>query len=423
MASLKYWLWLTTRPGVDTAGALTVLDHFVTPEQAYYADAKEFEYLPLTPAAREGLRKREWDVVETILGDCERLNVRIMTIGDGDYPDRLRQIADPPVVLYIRGRTFHFDEEPAIAVVGSRNPSNYGQMAAGKFGMELAAGGALVVSGIAQGVDCLAIKGALNGGGKVVSVLAGGVDVPYPLKNRYLYEDVATVGALVSEYPPGSAHLPGHFPIRNRILSGLCLGVLAVECQPNSGTMLTVRHAIEQSRDVFAVPGPIDAPMSAGTNQLIRSGAQLVTCGQDILEEYQLRFPSRLSASIRLKKELIQARLFAGEQEHPSVWSTPPTKKKEKASPTPAAETSPAAQAETPEVEVIPKSQQKDRFTDDELAILTALAQEEGSADQVVERTGIPARRVLSALTMLQVQGAVEEQPGRRFRSLVQLET
>ena len=173
MAGLKYWIWLSTRRGLDAASALTVLDYFVTPERAYYADREEYDQLPIPPRARAGLCSKELDTADRILADCQRLSLRIMTFRDGDYPERLRQIADPPAVLYARGRMFQFDEEAAIAVVGSRTPSQYGEAAAAKLGMELAAGGALVLSGIAEGLDTCAIKGALKAGGPVVSVLGG----------------------------------------------------------------------------------------------------------------------------------------------------------------------------------------------------------------------------------------------------------
>ena len=264
MAALKYWLWLTNLEGMDAVGALTVLDHFVTPERAYYADPEEYELLPLRPGLSQALLDKGMDGAERILEACERLGLRVMTFQDADYPQRLRALADPPAVWYILGRTFHFDEAAAIAVVGTREPSGYGRVAAEKLGLELSAGGALVLSGIAEGLDACAIRGALNGGGPVVSVLAGGVDMIFPPKHGYLYADVAAKGALISEYPPGTKHRGYHFPRRNRILSGLSLGVLAVECRPFGGTMSTVNHALEQDRDVFAVPGAIDAPMSEG---------------------------------------------------------------------------------------------------------------------------------------------------------------
>lgn len=407
MSDLKYWLWLTTRSGMDSVRALTVLDYFVTPERAYYAQREEYEMLPLRPSQWEGLLDKSQDEADRILADCDRLGVDIMTFQDAAYPQRLRQLADPPAVLYIKGRHFRFDEEAAIAVVGAREPSEYGERAAEKFGLELASGGALVLSGIARGLDSCAIKGALKGGGPVVSLLAGGVDRISSHRSRSLAEDVAAVGALISEYPPGTEHRGTHYRPRNRILSGLSLGVLAVECRPFGGTMLTVEHAIEQDRDVFAIPGAIDAEMSAGTNRLIQQGAKLVTCGRDILEEYWDRFPGKLAASAPLSPEVTRARLEGPETE------TEQTARKERKAEEPVKESA---------RELVPRSQQKSRFTDDELKILSCLSKRPLSADEVVEATQIPARYVLSALTMLQVQGAVEERPGRRFSALVELE-
>lgn len=406
MSGLKYWLWLTTRQGLDAAGVLTVLDYFVTPERAYYADREEYDQLPLAPKARSGLYSKELDSADRILGDCQRLSLRIMTLRDGDYPERLRQISAPPAVLYVRGKLFDFDEEAAIAVVGSRRPSQYGEIAAAKLGMELAAGGALVLSGIAEGLDTCALKGALKAGGPVVSVLGGGIDVPYPAVNRYLYEDVAAAGALISEYPPGTESKGFHFPRRNRILSGLALGVLAVECKLHSGTMSTVRHAMDQDRDIFAIPGAIDAPMSEGTNWLIQQGAKLVTRGEDILEEYRSRFPGRLGRREPLSPQVVQQRLEDVERETvASVKQEMPDEEQK------------------PRLERVPRAEQADRFTDDQLAILRALGENSCSADELVERTGIPARRILSALTMLQVERVVEESAGRRFSALLRLET
>ena len=291
--------------------------------------------------------------------------------------------------------------------MGSRKPSQYGEMAAAKLGMELASGGALVLSGIAEGLDTCAIKGALKAGGPVVSVLGGGVDVPYPYENRYLYEDVAAAGALISEYPPGTRHDGFHFPRRNRILSGLALGVLAVECELHSGTMSTVRHAMDQDRDIYAVPGAINAPMSEGTNRLIQQGAKLVTRGEDILEEYRSRFPGRLGRREPLSPQAEQQRLEDMEREETAE---------------PARQEAPVAEKRPP-LERVSRTEQAERFTDDQLAILRALGEESRSAEELVEQTGIPARRILSALTMLQVDRVVEEGAGRRFSALLRLET
>ena len=407
MSAVKYWLWLTTRKGLGTDGALTVLDSFETPERAYFADQEEYEQLGLHASQIRGLMDKSLKEPEKILGDCQRLNLRIMTLQDADYPQRLRQISDPPVVLYIRGRVFPFDEMAAVAVVGTRQPTAYGESCAARFGMELTAGGALVVSGMAEGLDACAIRGALKAGGPVVSVLAGGVDVPFPPRHRFLYEDVASVGALISEYPPGMPHIGSHFPRRNRILSGLSLGVLAVECRAHSGTMITVNHALEQDRDIFAIPGQLDAPMSQGPNLLIQQGAKLVTCGEDILDEYRNRFPS-LRAQEPLEEDTARERLEEVERQQ----QLQPRKNENK----------PPSQPAEPGKELVTRSQQEERFTDDELAILHALGDKNRTVDELVELSQTPTRRVLSALTMLQVDGAAEEKPGKRFASCVILE-
>lgn len=402
MAELKYWLWLTTRKGLGPAGALTVLDHFTTPERAFYGEAEDFEALPLSPFAKRSLLDKSMDEPNKILGDCDRLGMRIMTCQDADYPQRLLQIDVPPAVLYIKGKAFRFDEEPAVAVVGMRHPSQAGQTRAERFGMELAANGALVVSGIAEGIDCCAVRGALKAGRPVVSLLAGGADVKFPYENRYLYDDVAAAGALISEYPPGTPHKGDHYNPRNRILSGLCVGVLAVECEPHGGTMLTVNHALEQGREVYAVPIGLDEACARGTNRLIHDGkARLAEKAEDILLDFADLFPTKLARIAPLPPAVVEARL---------------DKPREKAPNKPA---EPAA----PKREVIPADRQRERFTDDELAILSAVSGSALTADEIVERTQIPAKRVLSALTMLQVQGAAEERPGRRFTAAVELES
>ena len=194
MAALNYWLWLTTRRGIGAKGVLRLLEQFSSPEHVYYAGREQYDQIPgLSAFGRQALLDKDLSGAEAILGDCDRLGVQIMTLQDADYPERLRQIADPPAVLYLRGRRFRFDEEAAIGVVGSRNPSPYGAQVAPRLGLELASGGALLVSGIAQGIDSLTLRGALKAGSPVVSVVAGGVDVPYPYQNRFLYQDVAAV--------------------------------------------------------------------------------------------------------------------------------------------------------------------------------------------------------------------------------------
>ena len=399
MSTLKYWIWLTTRPGLSHTAAARVLEYFGSPEAAYFADPAEYELAQLTPGHQSVLRDKSLAQAEDILASCDRLGLRVLTLQDADYPERLRQIPAPPGVLYLRGRWFSFDEEVAIGVVGTRRPTPYGVEMAGTLGLELAQGGALVVSGIAQGLDSAALKGALQGGGGVVSVLGCGVDVVYPAENRWLYEDVAAAGALVSEFPPGSPPEGWHFPVRNRIISGLSLGVAAVEAAERSGTLITARLALEQNRDVFALPGPANAPMSMGTNGLIQRGeAKLILSAQDILCEYQGVYPGRLRpAGAPGGAHPIQA-----QRDRPEA-------------------------ARQKEVDKVPKRayiSQKDYdelLTDDERALLSALEGQCLYPDELAERTQLPAHRILSALTMLQVQGYVTEAAGKRFSAAVAL--
>ena len=258
-------------------------------------------------------------------------------------------------------------------------------------------------SGSAQGLDTEAVRGALKGGGPVVSVLGCGIDVAYPRENRFLYEDVAAAGALLSEYPPGTPPEGWHFPVRNRIISGVSLGVVAVECGVRSGTMTTVRQALDQDRDVFAVPGNADAPMSEGPNRLIQQGARLVTCARDVLREYEDRFPGKVRRPVPLSGEEAAARLEPRAEE-PEEKHTEDAEK---------------AVDKSPERAYIDRR----ALTDDQIELLAALEEKKLLADDLIELTQIPARRVLSALTMLQVQGHVAERPGRRFEALVRLKT
>ena len=230
MSTLKYWLWLTTRRGLRTRSALNVLEWFGSPERTYFADPAEYTRIPgLTEGEQKTLLEKELGLADSILGSCQELGIRIMTWQDASYPERLRSIYEPPLVLYVKGKHIPFDEKVVIGMVGTRKCTPYGEKMGGKLALDLARSGAVVVSGIAEGIDTACIRGALKGGGTVVSVLGGGIDVHYPWVNHGLYEDVAAVGALISEYPPGTRPLGTNFPIRNRIISGLSLGVVVVE--------------------------------------------------------------------------------------------------------------------------------------------------------------------------------------------------
>lgn len=392
MSALKYWVWLTKLPGLHNQTRLRLLEHFGSPEDLYYAD--EAEVLLTEEMTREQaavLRDKSLETADRVLADCEALNLRILTMQDADYPNRLKNIYDPPCLLYVRGRLPVLDEEAAVAVVGTRTATPYGIAAAEKLSYGLTCGGAVIVTGLARGIDAAAARGALRAGGVPIGVLGNGIDVIYPGESRYLYEDVAAAGALVSEYDPGTEPAKAHFPARNRIMSGLSVAALVVEAPEKSGALITAETALEQGRDVFAVPGPIDAPMSRGCNRLIRDGAGLAAEPWDLLREYEGRFPQKLKAGRSSAKPAAMG------------WHA---RQKIEAKPVPPA---------------LSLSQNDLSLTDDQICLLKILTQEPQTTDDLIERTEIPARRVLSALTVLEIENLVTQHPGKRYTRAVTL--
>ncbi len=389
MSALKYWLWLTALPKVGNQLRLALLQQFGSPEDIYFADQESYLHAGADLAQAQCLSDKRMTAADRILGRCDALGVRIVTMQDADYPDRLRNIFDPPCILYAKGRMPRFDEELAIAMVGTRQSTPYGEQAAEELGYGLAQGGALVMSGLARGIDTCSLRGALRAGGVTAAVLGGGVDVIYPRENAALFEDVAATGVLLSEYPPGTETMPGHFPVRNRILAGLCAATLVVEAPKRSGALITANLALEQSRDVFAVPGPIFAKSCVGSNHLIRDGAGLVEEAWDLLREYTDRFPGKLKQPQSPDREVPA----------PAPEPTP-------------ARTEPAAPAR----ETFSFSQKGSSLTDDQVQILKTLAREGTlQVDDLIDKTEIPARRMLSALTVLELEGLVTQASGKQI--------
>lgn len=391
---LKYWVWLCELPGLTNQSRLALLRHFGTPEDVFCAVPEEILLTPgLSREQAALLEDHDLSAADRILADCQRLNLDILTIQDAEYPSRLKNIYDPPCLLYVKGRLPVVDEEAAVAVVGTRvkTCTPYGIASAEKLSFGLASCGAVVVSGLASGIDSAAARGALRGGGRVIGVLGNGLDVIYPPENRYLYEDVAAAGALLSEYPPGSEPEGRHFPVRNRILSGLSVAVLVVEAPERSGALITAETALEQGRDVFAVPGPIDSKASVGCNRLLRDGAGTVTEAWDLLREYEHRFPDKLHPE--------------GVRRHPVVLGYQ-------------ARQQAAAKPVPPSLSL---SHNDLSLTDDQIKLLKVLTEEPQLVDDLIECTGIPTRRVLSALTVLELEHLVEQHSGKRYTRTVTL--
>ncbi len=279
----KYRLWLMNIPGAGGKTKRKLLEEFGSARAAYQAPEKELQRL-LKPKQMESLRLsvRNWD----ILAEYEKLKKRKIEFtcyGDRDYPKRLLQIPDAPFALYYQGE-IPSDDFPAVAVVGARACSEYGRYAAREFGSKLAAAGIQIISGLAMGIDGISQEAALLAGGKSFGILGNGVDICYPESNRFLYEKLRRQGGILSEYAPGTAPRAGLFPPRNRIISGLSDAVLVIEAKEKSGTLITVDMALEQGREVFAVPGRITDALSRGCNRLLRQGAGVAVSPEDILE-------------------------------------------------------------------------------------------------------------------------------------------
>jgi DNA processing protein len=348
---------LNTVPGLRAAVYHRALSRFGSPRGIVEAAVKgllaQTGAGPATCAAVAAL-----DVERRWKRETERAKsagAAIVTLFDEGYPANLLQIPDPPPVLYLRGELFGSDTD-AVAVVGSRAATGYGRAVASSLARELAARGITVVSGLARGIDSSAHKGALEGGGRTVAVLGSGLDRIYPAENRPLAARLSAAGALVTEFPFGSRPEAWHFPLRNRIISGLSRGVVVVEAASRSGALITGRLALEQGREVFAVPGNISSPVSEGPNSLLSDGATLVSGVEDILNEFPDlagREPARL--------------------QHPGPLS------------------------------------------EEEKTLLSHIGNEPVAADELIRRTSLPSSRTLSLLTSLELKGLVDRRDGRGY--------
>ena len=401
---LAHWIWLATRSGIGVRSALALLRAFPDIESLYGARAEDYVQAEgVDSKCLDALCDKSLSEANRILGSCLEKGIHVLTYQDAAYPTRLKHIPDPPLTLYYQGNLPDFDAEPAVAVVGTRRASAYGCMTARRMGYQIARCGGLVVSGAAGGVDTLAMKGALLAERPVVGVLGNGLDVIYPRSNRDLYRDVACRGCLISEFPPGTPPLGRNFPRRNRIISGLCCGVVVVEAPEKSGALITAQLALDQGRDVFAVPGNVDAACSAGSNGLLREGAIVAQSGWDVMEEYQSLFPEKVgpwSGKTLLSsypRELAELR----EPPYHFAQETPINSKKN-----------------VDNEDGKPYSELQElmsTLSDDERAVTSCLTDALRHVDDVIAGSGLPAARVLASLTLLEVKGLVVRHPGKFY--------
>lgn len=414
---LVHWIWLAHRKGLTDFMKAELLRHFSDPEDIYFADSEAFAHIEgFTREMAQALSDKDLSASEQILADVMKYKLHILTYRDVAYPRRLRAIADPPLVLYYKGTLPDFDNSPVIGIVGTRKCTPYGLSAAKKLGYEIARCGGLVVSGLAEGIDAMAMKSALSAGGTVVGILGCGAEQVYPRVNRWLFADTERYGCILSEFPPGTAPLKWNFPRRNRIISGLSCGVLIVEAPEGSGSLHTANHALTQGRDVFVVPGNLDLPTYVGNHKLLKDGGTLVSCGWDVMGEYELLFPGKVHKDTKPSRQ----RIYPDEM----LSLSPESGKKDGK----VAQKAAIPEAKPPKKE---KSNKKDvdngtspNYSDvnkdlsalkpEERAIVDALRGGEQLVDQVIGEVNLPAGRVSSLLTMLVIKGYVKKLPGNR---------
>lgn len=362
------WLALALTPGLGARLTGRLLREFGSPEAVFNASLTSLEAQHVPSAVAQAIRSRQqMSAAAKELSNIEAAKCRIVTWDEPVYPQMLREIYDPPPLLYVKGNT-EFLNRHAIGLVGTRRPTPYGNQMAGRLANDLAARGLVVVSGLARGIDATAHKGALiPPQGATIGILGCGVDVIYPKENRKIFAEIEERGAIISEFPLGTFPAPQNFPIRNRIIAGMARGVVVVEGAQYSGSLITARLAMEFGREVFAVPGNATQPASFGPNQLIKQGAKLVTGWEDVIEE----LPTPIRA------ELVPVETTDGSQRASLV----------EASLAPAEKT------------------------------LYALLQVDASrhVDELVEQSRMNSSEVLSALFELEMKGLVQQLPGKQF--------
>lgn len=364
-------VWLAERPGLTAEKKLQILERLGTSEAVWNADEQELRTVGgMSKRQMSALLEKDLAHAQMILRDCERHGIRPVSIEEERYPQPLRDLKDAPLVLYVRGTLPDWSRTIAIGMVGTRRATEYGLRATRWLAGNLARCGCVIVSGMARGIDGESSRGAIEAGGIPVAVLGCGADVVYPPEHKQLMEDIIAHGAVVTEYPPGTEPRGWHFPQRNRIISGLSRGLIVIEAPKKSGALITADRALEQGRDVFAVPGSIGAKESVGTNLLIREGAaELVTCAADVLAHYPEDSKKLVPVQRRTERQTRQAK-------------RPENKR--------------------------PHKESGIRLSQQEQSILTAVCNGADSVDEIIDRTGMTASGVLAGLTMLEINGMVK---------------
>jgi DNA processing protein len=412
VSELKYWLWLSSLCGIRPRIKTLLLRHYGGPREIYFAPRGDYKTLGgIEEAEVLILEDKELAAAMRIIDLCADKDVTVITMQDAQYPRRLSNIYDPPAVIYVMGRLPAVDEEAAVSIVGTRKATPYGIKMATRLGYEITKCGGLVVSGLTSGIDAAAARGALLAGGSCIGVLGSAVDDDY---GGSLARDVRTVGAVVSEYPPGAIARASNFRARNRITAGLSVAAAVVEAPERSGALLFADEALEQGKEIFAVPSNADSVIGAGSNALLKEGAKPVTGGWDILCEFASRFPGRLhdpgERKLQMPKDQEPAATL--EKKAKPEDDGPETGKGFFKLREPAAKKTIDKQND---VSYIGLQAQLDELTETQLRIVSVMCDSDMHVDDIIEHTGFAAAQVLAELTMLQIMGFVTQSAGKRF--------
>ena len=395
-----YWIWFAQLRGVSLWKKRQLLETFRDPEAIYRAST---DSLPAELA--KALQAKDLTEAKKILGKCDSQGICILTYGDGAYPTGLRNIEDPPLVLYYKGTLPNWQAQPVIGVVGTRQASSYGLQVAKRLGSQIAICGGLVVSGAASGIDAAAMEGALEAGYPTVGVLGCSVDMVYPAQNRNLFRNTLLKGCLLSQYPPGSRIYPSNFLQRNRIISGISQGVLVVEAPAQSGALSTARHALTQGRDLFAVPGNLGVATSMGSNILLQEGAYAVLNGWDVVKLYENLYP-----------ETVKNRLAERKKNNGAAHAK--TEENQRMAEDDGKKSQPVAKIAIDNKEESTYSVINKRsvsLSDQENAVLELLSHTPQLTDSVMDASDLPSGTVQSILTRLAIKGLVQYYPDGRI--------
>ena len=400
-----YWIWFAELKNLTLWQKQKLLDAFGDPEEIFCSGRDAFrEAAGLEGKALDALEDKDLTAARRILHLCAQKDICILTCREERYPARLKNIEDPPVILYYKGILPDWEECPVISVVGTRKASAYGLQTAHTLSAQVAACGGLVITGGADGIDCAALEGALAAGKPGVAVFGGGVDVIYPKKNTALFDRVLESGCILSEYPPQSAPNAWHFPRRNRILSGISNGVLVVEAPEQSGALNTAEHAFTQGRDVYTVPGNLGVDSCVGSNRLMQRGAFPVITGWDIVRQYETLYPGKVQ---QVKLPLLQEEKPM--QKVASLGRIPGKN--------PALQENDAKKS----IDNSKKStysvlnERLSRLTEEETSVYALLTEEPQFPHGVMAQSELPAGTVQSLLTKLTLKGLVQNHPGGRI--------